>query len=118
VLVVDDDPDIRLLIRVTLESAGYWVIGEAENGAAAIWQTFKLNPTIIVMDEQMPHLTGRQATYFINEVRPETKVVVVSAVFNDAPEWGAAFVSKFRIPELPEALDRLFDDENVHITLE
>jgi len=62
VLIVDDDPAIRALIRHVLEEAGCSIIGEAENGAEGIERAGELQPDIITMDLEMPVLDGATAT--------------------------------------------------------
>jgi CheY-like chemotaxis protein len=108
VLIVDDDADFRLLIRMHLEGRGYRIVGEASNGATAISAAFKLDPDVITLDYQMPLLTGDLALEHIREIRPDVKVVVVSATLDESPEWADDFLPKERLVELPELLDRLF----------
>jgi CheY-like chemotaxis protein len=108
VLIVDDDADFRLLIRMHLEDRGYRIVGEASNGATAISSAFKLDPDVITLDYQMPLLTGELALEHIREIRPDAKVVVVSATLREPPEWADDFLPKDRLVELPDVLDRLF----------
>jgi CheY-like chemotaxis protein len=57
ILVVDDDTDVRLLLRRMLEKAGYVVV-EAEHGRAALAQLAKLTPELILLDLMMPEMDG------------------------------------------------------------
>jgi diguanylate cyclase (GGDEF)-like protein len=57
VLVVDDDPTLRMLVRATLEKAGFQV-EEAEDGEAALKSFIKYHPAVIMMDVEMPKLDG------------------------------------------------------------
>lgn len=57
VLVVDDEPDIRHLLRVTLERAGYQVV-EAAHGEAALEQVRRSAPQLVVTDRMMPRMNG------------------------------------------------------------
>src|SRR4030095_5817720 len=61
VLVVEDDPDIRELLKITLEVAGYRVI-EAENGFDGIEAARQHEPDAILMDMSMPLMDGCQCT--------------------------------------------------------
>jgi CheY-like chemotaxis protein len=108
VLIVDDDADFRLLIRMHLEDRGYQIVGEASNGATAISAAFKLDPDVITLDYQMPLLTGDLALEHIREIRPNAKVVVLSATLGEPPEWADVFLPKDRLVDLPDVLDRLF----------
>ncbi|PIQ82574.1 MAG: diguanylate cyclase response regulator [Candidatus Omnitrophica bacterium CG11_big_fil_rev_8_21_14_0_20_64_10] len=59
VLVVDDDPDIRDVIRLTLEEEGY-EISEAPNGAEGVEQVRQSPPDLILLDFTMPKMDGGQ----------------------------------------------------------
>src|SRR5262245_55019047 len=58
VLIVDDHPSFRASARAMLESEGFEVIGEAEDGAAAILAVEELQPDVVVLDVQLPDMTG------------------------------------------------------------
>ena len=57
ILVVDDDPDIRMLLTMNLELSGYQVT-EAENGLQAAQLAQELLPDLIVLDLMMPGIDG------------------------------------------------------------
>src|SRR6185312_17126551 len=59
-LVVDDDPMMRLLIRQTLERAGF-ACHEAANGAQATERFDAIRPDIVLMDVMMPEMDGYEA---------------------------------------------------------
>jgi DNA-binding NarL/FixJ family response regulator len=58
VLIVDDHPSFRLSARRMLEADGYAVIGEAEDGAAAIAAVRELAPDLVLLDVQLPDIDG------------------------------------------------------------
>ncbi|TDJ46114.1 MAG: EAL domain-containing protein [Gammaproteobacteria bacterium] len=60
ILVVDDDPTLRLLVRAALEKAGFRV-EDAEDGEAALRMFIKHQPAVILMDVDMPKLNGYEA---------------------------------------------------------
>ena len=61
VLIADDERSIRLLVRATIESDAY-TIAEASNGDQA-WQLIKeLRPDLVLLDVQMPGLSGLEVT--------------------------------------------------------
>ncbi len=66
-LVVEDDPSLRTVIRLVLEQAGYEVT-EASNGRAALDLLDKGSPDLILVDAKMPVLGGAE---FIGEIRRE-----------------------------------------------
>jgi CheY-like chemotaxis protein len=57
VMVVDDEPDMRHLLRITLELAGYGVV-EAAHGEAALEQVRRSPPQIVLTDWMMPRMNG------------------------------------------------------------
>lgn len=80
-LIVDDDPDFRILLRVQLEGVDELeVVGEAGDGQEAIDRALELEPDAIVMDILMPVLDGLQASERILETLPATHIVGYTAV--------------------------------------
>ncbi len=59
ILVVDDEPDIRDVLRIALEGEGYEV-HEATDGEEALTQVQRVSPHLILLDFKMPRLDGRQ----------------------------------------------------------
>lgn len=85
VLVVDDEPDIRVLVRTMLGIDGrFEVAGEAPNGRAALEQFAVLRPDVVVLDQRMPELEGLVAAARILAAHPEQPVILMSAFLNDA----------------------------------
>lgn len=66
ILVVDDDPTLRMLVRATLEKAGFQV-EDAEDGETALLKFIKYKPAVILMDVEMPKLNGYDACRRIRE---------------------------------------------------
>jgi DNA-binding response OmpR family regulator len=67
ILIVDDDPDIRLLLRELLERTGYSVT-EAETGRAALRSLFSATPALVILDVTMPDMDGYQALERIRDL--------------------------------------------------
>ena len=67
VLVVDDDPDIRLLLKELLERAGY-AVDEAEDGKTALRKLFANAPSLVILDVTMPELDGYQTLERIRDL--------------------------------------------------
>lgn len=84
VLLVDDVPDIRLLLRVGLEGdRRFSVIGEAADGAEAVALAGDLRPDVIVLDLAMPVMDGFQALPEIHRVAPGARVLAYSGHHTD-----------------------------------
>jgi DNA-binding NarL/FixJ family response regulator len=90
VLVVDDHPLFRYGLRCSLESASdIDVVGEAVNGTAAIVLANSLKPDVVVMDLNMPGLTGIEAIRRIVEDNPAVSVLVLTMLDDDESVFAA-----------------------------
>jgi DNA-binding response OmpR family regulator len=78
VLVVDDDADVRMLVRELLTRAGYRV-SEAPDGRAALRALYDQRPDLVVLDVSMPELDGWGTLERIREVS-DVPVVMLSAL--------------------------------------
>ncbi len=80
VLVVDDEEDQRhaLIQRVDWKTAGFRVIGEAENGVEALELVETLEPDLVLTDIKMPMMSGLELAARIREIRPATQIVILS----------------------------------------
>ena len=76
VLIVDDHPAFRSLARALLESEGFAVVGEAEDGAAAIAAVESLRPAVVLLDIQLPDLDGFAVAELL-ALRPDAPEVVL-----------------------------------------
>jgi len=89
VLLVDDQPLIRMGFRMVLESEpDLVVVGEADDGVSAVRAVSVLKPDVVVMDVRMPGLDGIQATTAITQSLPRTKVLIVTTY--DVDEYAFA----------------------------
>jgi len=81
VMVVDDEADVRDVIRLHLEGAGYHIL-EAENGEAAIAslreEDHMVNVGLILCDIRMPKVNGIECIQFLRREAPGIPVVVVT----------------------------------------
>ena len=83
VVIADDHALFRDGVRSLLEAHGIEVAGEARNGREAVEQTRRLRPDVVLMDLNMPELTGLAATRLISADQPEVKVVILTASEDD-----------------------------------
>jgi len=84
VLIVDDAAFMRLSIKNMLEKNGFTVVGEAENGLAAVQKYNELKPSIVTMDITMPEMDGLTALKTIRMMDPNASVVMLSAMGQQA----------------------------------
>jgi DNA-binding NarL/FixJ family response regulator len=93
ILIVDDNPNIRYLLRVFVETkTEFQVCGEAGHGSEAIQKSKELHPALILLDLSMPVLGGAEAASIIKKLMPDTKIVLFSMHFDDVPKTLAAKV--------------------------
>jgi len=87
VLIVDDHSAFRSLARALLESEGFAVVGEAEDGASAIAAVVDLQPAIVLLDVQLPDLDGFEVAEQLAARADPPAVVLVST--RNATAYGA-----------------------------
>lgn len=79
IVVVDDEPIIRMDIIYMLESAGYDVVGQGSDGFEAVELCKKYKPDVILLDIKMEQLDGLSAAKVISEEYPQTAIVMLTA---------------------------------------
>jgi len=79
IVVVDDAPDVRALVKTRLRLSGSFdVVGEAGDGATAVALAVEHRPDVMLLDVSMPGMDGLEALPRILESSPATKVVLYS----------------------------------------
>ncbi len=78
VIIADDDPLVRRLVREALQLAGIVVIADASDGREAVELARHYKPDFVLMDAVMPVMDGIEATKRITETVPETRVVMLT----------------------------------------
>jgi CheY-like chemotaxis protein len=92
IVVIDDDPGVRMLLRKMLESAGYRV-SEAKNALDVFAIDMKNQPDLIVLDIQMPGISGHQVlTTFKSDPNFRAPIIVLTGLSD--PEHGRAAISE------------------------
>ena len=87
VLIVDDHEAFRSRARAVLESAGYCVVGEAEDAATAIAAAERLRPDVILLDVQLPDGDGFAVAEQISRQDTFTEIVIISS--RQAADYGS-----------------------------
>jgi DNA-binding NarL/FixJ family response regulator len=83
VVLADDHPAFRAGLRLLLQDSGLEVVGEAADGPAAVDAGVASRPDVALLDLQMPGLTGVEVTRRLQEVAPETRVLVLTMIEAD-----------------------------------
>jgi two-component system, NarL family, response regulator LiaR len=112
VIVADDDPLARRMIKESLRRAGMIVVAEAQNGRQAIELTLFYRPDVVLMDVVMPDLDGISATRRIVKELPHQRIVILTSSEEDAMglvglrAGAVGFLSKdLDLEVLPKALE-------------
>jgi DNA-binding NarL/FixJ family response regulator len=104
VLLVDDDDSVREVLRLYAERFGLDVVGEAVNGRQAVEFAVRLQPDVIVLDQEMPEMTGLEALPRLRRRVPRCKIVFYAASRSSETEakalalGAAAYCSKAMTP--------------------
>jgi DNA-binding NarL/FixJ family response regulator len=114
-LIVDDEEDIRLLLRLLIDRAGpgLSIVGEAASGREALRQAESCDPVVVVLDELMPDMTGIEAATELKARRPSQRIILFSAHLDEsvvarAEQAGVdACVQKSLINTVPDVIRSL-----------
>jgi two-component system, chemotaxis family, chemotaxis protein CheY len=84
VLICDDAIFMRRMLKDVLKQAGFEVVGEAQTGAEAVDRYRELKPDLVTMDIIMPDMGGIDAVRAIVQEYPEAKILMCSAMGQQA----------------------------------
>ncbi|AEO99269.1 response regulator [Weizmannia coagulans] len=113
ILIVDDAAFMRMMIKDILTKNGYDVVAEAGDGAQAIEKYKEHRPDLVTMDITMPEVDGISALKEIKKIDPDAKVIMCSAMGQqamviDAIQAGAKdfIVKPFQADRVIEAIQK------------
>ncbi|UJL47948.1 response regulator [Virgibacillus sp. NKC19-16] len=113
ILIVDDAAFMRMMIKDILIKNGFHVVGEAEDGLEAVEKYKELTPDLVTMDITMPEMDGITALKQILEVNSGAKIIMCSAMGQqamviDAIQAGAKdfIVKPFQSDRVIEAIQK------------
>ena len=119
-LIVDDQEDIRLLLRVLIDAAneGLFVVGEAASGAEALESIDAQQPLVVVLDEMMPNMSGTETATRVRASRPSQILILCTAYLDEAVIARAravgmdGWLDKQQISELPDLIRSVVASRN------
>ncbi|MBA9024858.1 MULTISPECIES: response regulator [Bacillaceae] len=113
ILIVDDAAFMRMMIKDILSKNGFEIVGEAADGAQAVEKYRELQPDLVTMDITMPEMDGITALKEIKSINPAAKVIMCSAMGQqamviDAIQAGARdfIVKPFQADRVLEAINK------------
>ena len=116
IMIVDDTPFMRAVLRNILESAGHTVI-EAGSGSEAVSLYSVEKPDVVTMDIVMPELDGIEAARIIMESDPSARIIMVTAMdsrdsLKEAIKTGVYdfIVKPFKAEEVIESINRALSE--------
>jgi DNA-binding NarL/FixJ family response regulator len=101
VVIVDDHPTFRSFARDLLASEGFEVIGEAGDGASAVEAATSLRPALVLLDVQLPDISGFEVVERLRENDVASAVVLTSS--RDASNYGDQVDSCGAVGFIPKA---------------
>ncbi len=119
ILIVEDSVFMRRLLKDMLTGSGYEIVGEAETAQKAVELYIKTKPDLVTIDIILPGDDGLIAVREIIKKSPEAKILIVSAVgqeavVNEAIQAGAKnFITKpFQAKQVLESVKTILGDDN------
>ncbi|MBM7618998.1 response regulator [Bacillus haimaensis] len=113
ILIVDDAAFMRMMIKDILSKNGYEVVAEAADGVQAVEKYKEHHPDLVTMDITMPEMDGITALKEIKAINPNAKVIMCSAMGQqamviDAIQAGAKdfIVKPFQADRVIEAIHK------------
>jgi CheY-like chemotaxis protein len=111
VMVVDDEHDMRTLLRMLIDEAnhGLRVTDEAADGEEALDRWQRERPTVIVLDNRMPGMTGLEVAAQIRQLDPDQPIVLFTAyadpaTVGSAEQLGVSCLAKTEIDKVPDSI--------------
>lgn len=111
ILLVDDEPDILLLLQAMLTAPSWEVVGKAADGAAALRLATDMKPDVAVVDYMMPGMHGLEVAERLKEVDKDCAIILFSAYDvrdeADTSPYADHFLPKTDVARLATLLGRI-----------
>ena len=107
ILIIDDEDPIRVLLKLTLQSAGYDSVLEASNGEDGLALAMRYKPDLILLDLMMPGMDGETLCNLAKERYPSLRVILMSGYSEDFARHGKDEDKNFSFLPKPFSLNQL-----------
>lgn len=104
ILVVDDDPGVRMFVRRALEPEGY-AVEEASDGAECLRMVRRSPPDLIILDLYMPEKDGLEVLRELRAMQPAPRLITMSG---GGPTYDMTILQSARFLGAPSALLKPF----------
>lgn len=103
-MVVDDDKDLREILQRRVEQAGHQLMAVATNGPEALLHAAAESLDVVILDYQMPGMTGEEVARELRGRFPDLKIIACSGVARSKPYWADAYLNKSELVNLEYVL--------------
>lgn len=101
VLVVDDDRSVRDVLRIAFSlEDGVAEVRSAGDGREAVTVVREFEPDVIVLDQDMPAMSGSDAAVEIRKIAPSARIVAFSGALDTKPSWADEHFVKGSVADL------------------
>ena len=103
-LIVDDDEGIRTFVRALLAGEAVGSVWDAPDGETALEIAYQHHPRLVILDYEMPRMNGQAVARILRLISPGTRIILLTAVLPERPDWADAYLEKSDIDRLPEVV--------------
>ena len=101
ILVVDDDRSVRDVLRIAFSlEDGVAEVRSAEDGSEAVAIVRDFAPDVVVLDQDMPAMSGGDAAEQIRKIAPDARIVAFSGTLQSKPLWADSHFVKGAVGDL------------------
>lgn len=103
-VIVEGDPDTRRILRALAETRGIEVVGETDDGVAAIPLVARTGADVVIVSEVLPRLDGRDTAAILKEIAPRCRIIALTGTVRREAPWAHAVISASRLERLPDRI--------------